>query len=396
MAGLSAKLTSLVKAAEEPSIYLSVLVTLDGGSPMSTAGPDGGFPKRVYELRMSLMRIPSLWYSKLQQQQREMLHDKLVPLVLDQKERQLAATLFQQSSLEVFIRHLPLERPEALQKMLQKGNPLVRLLAIYAIGRRHLHFETNLIERLNAPNASIREAAHAALVRVARGTDFGPIPGASQRGIARSIEKWRQWLALQQSASPETLAKGSGIAADKPAKDHAIEPIPVVLERDSRELNAVLPEAAKRCEELVNAKGGEQMSVLARLRDAKGIENTDALALAIPKLSGDIRKQARDALTQRLTRMTAATLRDKLQEDSIEVRCAAALACGRKNAKEHIPDLLQLLDDPEGDVLQAVRVALSDLTGQDFGPAADAGHRGRAESVSAWRKWWKERQSGSK
>jgi HEAT repeat protein len=120
------------------------------------------------------------------------------------------------------------------------------------------------------------------------------------------------------------------------------------------------------------------------------------LALAIPKLSGDIQQQARDALTERLTRMTAATLRDKLQDDNPEVRCAAALACGRKIAREHIPDLLQLLDDPEMAVVQSARVALTELTGEDFGPTSDADRRGRADAVVAWRKWWKEHQDKQK
>ncbi|MHB1422264.1 MAG: HEAT repeat domain-containing protein [Gemmataceae bacterium] len=90
--------------------------------------------------------------------------------------------------------------------------------------------------------------------------------------------------------------------------------------------------------------------------------------------------------------MTPATLRDKLQDDNVEVRCAAALACGRKNSKEVMPDLLQLLDDPEMDVIQTARIVLTELSNQDFGPKSDAERRGRTEAA-AWREWWKERQS---
>ena len=149
-------------------------------------------------------------------------------------------------------------------------------------------------------------------------------------------------------------------------------------------------------QDLVNAKGDEQTAVLARLRDAKGIDNTDALALAIPNLSGSVKRQAHDALTERLTRMTTATLRDKLRDDNIEVRSAAALACGRKKVQETIADLLQLLDDPEMEVIQTARVALTELSGQDFGPKSDADRVGRAEAAAAWRKWWKEHQDGQK
>jgi HEAT repeat protein len=118
--------------------------------------------------------------------------------------------------------------------------------------------------------------------------------------------------------------------------------------------------------------------------------------LAIPKLSADAQRQARNALTQRLTRMSEGELRDKLQDDNVEVRRAAALACGRKKAREHIADLLQLLDDPERDVIQSARVVLTELTGKDFGPASDAGRQGRADAAAAWNRWWKEHHNGQK
>jgi HEAT repeat protein len=90
-----------------------------------------------------------------------------------------------------------------------------------------------------------------------------------------------------------------------------------------------------------------------------------------------VQYQARDALTQRMTRMKATTLRDKLQDDNVEVRRAAALACGRKKEAEHIPELLQLLDDPELLVIQAARKALKELTGEDFGPGESGGRSTR-------------------
>lgn len=328
----------------------------------------------------------------VQRAQRDVLEQKLTPFLLDLREHQLADLLFRRSSFNEFIRKLSKENPGQLQKELASKDPLVRLLVVLTIGQRHLHMEKELIDGLNDPYPPIRDMAHQVLVRVTHSTDFGPIPGASQRGIERSIEKWKQWLALQQSASPETVAKNAATA--KEAKDRRLEIMPLVLVPEERSAPRV--EAEKGSEELINAKGDEQLSVLARLRDAKGIDNTDALALAIPKLSGDIKRQAREALMKRLTRMTAATLRDKLQDDSVEVRRAAALACGHKNAKEYIPDLLSLLDDPERDVVQSARLALTELTGEDFGPAGDADRRGQSDAAAAWHKWWKERQGEQK
>ncbi len=306
----------------------------------------------------------------------------------------LTAKLFQQSSLNLFLSRLPTEKPEILQKQVSDKIPLVRLLAISMIGRRHLHLENDLIERLGDPHPVVHEAAHRALVRIARGTDFGPIPGASQTGIARSVEKWRHWLALQQGASPDTLVKGD--VATRPAKIDPLQAVQTVLGHGNREMQTATPDVTRLCDELLKAKGNERTKVLERLRDTKGNDHTDALALAIPKLTNSERRETREALAQRLTRMKATTLRDKMQDDNVEVRRAAASACGHKKAAEHIPDLLHLLDDPEVAVIQAARRALTELTGEDFGPDEEAGRRGRASASAAWRHWWDQHQGGSK
>ena len=318
-----------------------------------------------------------------------------MPLLLEMQERQLTAQLFQQANLNLFMDKLADERREVLQKYVKDDNALVRLLALSTIGRRHHHLEADLIDRLTDPVPAVRKMAHKALASVARGTDFGPIPGASQAGIARSVEKWRQWLALQQDQSA-TASASSGASAASTRKVEPLEIVQLVLDHSDRELQTTPVEVTRLSDELVKAQGNEQMSVLARLRDAKGSDHTAALALAIPRLSGTVQSQARDALEQRLTRMLAVTLRDKLQDDNVEVRRAAASACGRKGAKEHVPDLLQLLDDPEVAVIQAARRALKDLTGQDFGPEKGADRRARASAVDAWHKWCKDHADSQK
>jgi HEAT repeat protein len=330
--------------------------------------------------------------------QQQMLTERMVERLLERRERELATYLFQQSSLQLFIGKLAEADTGIVSQKLKDNNPLVRLLAALAAGKRHLHLEKELIEHLNDPHPLVRKAAHSALVHIARGTDFGPLPGFSQTGMARSIEKWRHWLALQTGESPNAGAKSDAVATTaKPSTIDPVKAVHLVLDHGNRELQTALPAVTQLCDELIKAKGDEQMSVLARLRDDKGVDNTDALALAIPKLSaGAAQREARDALAQRLTRMTAKTLRDKLQDDAVEVRRAAALACGRKNATEHIPDLLQLLDDPEVAVIQAARTALKELTGEDFGPTEEAGRRGRTSAAAAWRKWWKEHQDSRK
>jgi hypothetical protein len=153
------------------------------------------------------------------------------------------------------------------------------------------------------------------------------------------------------------------------------------------------PEAARLSDELVNAAAARQDQVLEKLRDSKGGVYTQALADAIPRLAGAVKNKARDALAERLTRMTANTLKDKLDDDEAEIRRAAALACAMKEEKSTIPRLIEMLQDKEAGVARAAHTALKSLTGEDFGPAeATPGELKRA--VDAWKAWWASHKPG--
>jgi hypothetical protein len=154
------------------------------------------------------------------------------------------------------------------------------------------------------------------------------------------------------------------------------------------------PEALRLSTQLVEASGEDQKGLLAKLRDTEGVVYTQALALAIPQLSGKMKTAAREALADRLAAVTVATLRDKLDDQDPEVRRAAALACAYKSDKQFIPKLIELLEDPETSVWPAAGAALRRLTNQDFGPEPHAGSAERATAVARWREWWS-RQSGS-
>jgi hypothetical protein len=118
-----------------------------------------------------------------------------------------------------------------IRSRLRDANVTIRPLVIQSIAQRRLPLENDLIDLLNDPKA--RPAAHDGLVRLARGTDFGPVPGASQKSAARSIEKWQCWLALQQSVSPEALAKDAASAAlGKQKKVVPLEIVPLLLAGD--------------------------------------------------------------------------------------------------------------------------------------------------------------------
>jgi hypothetical protein len=136
--------------------------------------------------------------------------------------------------------------------------------------------------------------------------------------------------------------------------------------------------AALLANELVRSSGAEQGALFQRLRDTKGPQYTEALTFAIPHLEGEAKQKAREALVQRLSRLTPETLTTYLKDEEAEIRRAAALACAARELKGHIPKLIPLLRDREAAVVQATHQALKDLSGQALGPSADA-----------WEAWWK-------
>jgi hypothetical protein len=195
-----------------------------------------------------------------------------------------------------------------------------------------------------------------------------------------------------ESKDPEKPSLSDKPTLDKPTPD---KPLPTV-----RELKDPPPaprptvtapadsEVTRLSGALVGAPAARQGPLLEQLRDGKGVVYTEALAAAIPQLTGAARGKARAALAERLTRMKAATLAKYFEDEDAEIRRAAALACARKDGKDQVPGLIRLLSDREPLVERAAHAALKELTGQDFGPAAGASRAERARAVAAWQVWW--------
>lgn len=140
---------------------------------------------------------------------------------------------------------------------------------------------------------------------------------------------------------------------------------------------------------LLRATGDQLDNLIVRLRDGKGVAYTDALAGALTKLSGSGLAKARQALVDRLTRMSAATLRNKFQSDDAEIRRAAALAAAAREDRAMVPDLIDLLLDDDVSVIAGAHDALTRLTGKDFGPEPGADRDTRIKAAVAWERWLK-------
>lgn len=148
------------------------------------------------------------------------------------------------------------------------------------------------------------------------------------------------------------------------------------------------PESVRLTKDLVKEKGARQLELLDEMQKGKGPRYTEALAAAIPRLEGQSRRKAREALADRLTRMKDDTLAAYLQDEDAEIRRAAALACAMKDSKSLTPNVIALLRDHDMVVVRAAHAALKEMTGQDFGPAANASREDRDQATLKWLQWW--------
>jgi hypothetical protein len=207
---------------------------------------------------------------------------------------------------------------------------------------------------------------------------------------------------LKVGGGGDTVTKGlkPGVAlAEAPATEPPSRDKPALPGKDPHdprqvESTGVDAEVGRLSQALVQAPPAQRDKLLGTYKTSAGAAYTDALATAIPQLTAPTQAQVRDALTERLAHMTSATLQEKLREENMEIRRASARACAMRDEKEHVPDLIRLLEDPEPPVARAAHTALKALTSQDFGPAKDAGRAERAKAVVAWKTWWQ--KNGSK
>lgn len=146
--------------------------------------------------------------------------------------------------------------------------------------------------------------------------------------------------------------------------------------------------------DLARRTGADFSTTLERIRDAKGGDYTQARVTAVVRLDDGRKKEARQALADRLTRMTVATLRKQLKDPQPELRRGAALACGQKGNTELVPDLIDRLTDDENLVARAAKAGLVALTEKkDLGPTFDketgeAPMDARKAAADAWKAWW--------
>jgi hypothetical protein len=143
--------------------------------------------------------------------------------------------------------------------------------------------------------------------------------------------------------------------------------------------------AKELADRLVKSFGWEQL--LQKYAATSGVEYTEAIATAIPRLSADARKIAREALAERLSTRKETTLLGYLADSDAEIRRAAALALGIRDAKETVSEIAKLLLDPEPSVVHAAHASLRSLTGEDYGPQTNDSEEQKRECVRKYQAW---------
>jgi hypothetical protein len=195
--------------------------------------------------------------------------------------------------------------------------------------------------------------------------DFGPLPGASPSAQRRAAGQWTEWWAENRPLT--------GRSTGQPRF-----PAEYDIDADSRHLGAPL----------LHAGADRKKELTTLFRDAEGSGYSEALAVAIAQASFDARDDLREALGARMTRVTDETLRRRLDDRLADLRRAGIVELVRRESKAHMNHMTALLLDPEPVVRQAAHTGLCQLSGQDFGPNADATQEERALAVAKWEKWW--------
>jgi hypothetical protein len=286
---------------------------------------------------------------------------------------------------------------EELRDALKAPQPEQRFAAAYVVGEKRLHWPQDLIPLLQDQSVAVRQAARRSLVilsflalnpdeaallslpgrsqqrtplsQLNKPVDFGPQPLAPPAGQKRAAEQWTAWWAKQEKSITTSPVKEGDKTAPK--------------DSDSAQMAKVYVRAdAKRREEL-----------LVKYRDSKGVQYTEAMAYASARLKGDARRDLREAMVERMTRLSDKTLGLYLKDEDTEIRRAAALGLAGRKRKVHLDKLIDLLSDPEPAVERAACDALCSLTGQKFGPPIHATEVERDKAITQWREWLKKQNA---
>jgi hypothetical protein len=101
-------------------------------------------------------------------------------------------------SRELLERHLG-RQPATVVKEKLKDEQVEVIKAAVRVAGKTRSLGGDLIDLVADDRTEVREAAHTALVSLAKGEDFGPSPGADREEREQAQQKWRAWWEKQNA-----------------------------------------------------------------------------------------------------------------------------------------------------------------------------------------------------
>jgi hypothetical protein len=103
----------------------------------------------------------------------------------------------QQHARGLLDKHLARQPAALVKDKLKDDRAEVRAAAARAVATRGLRYGAELIDLLTDSDKGVRQAARQALVRISRGQDYGPEPGASEDEVTAAVRDWSAWWTKQ-------------------------------------------------------------------------------------------------------------------------------------------------------------------------------------------------------
>jgi HEAT repeat protein len=322
MESLTARLQSLVQACEDPELLQLVLARLAAQSGTR-------FDTTIVCIRRTILQrlieLDPRISQAVKEQASVLLGLRRVSIAQLRQQRTAldAQVLFDQAEIVQALEKYLQDRPETVRRGLKDESALMRMLAVRVIEQRRLPYQEELLALLEDPEEGVRDAAHAALIHLCRGSDFGPAPGSGKADRARAVERWTQWLAMQRE-------ERSGLTICRIRRRGEHTPSPIAVAR----LDSI-------------ATGDEVASSPGQSLSASRTSNDRAVVGS----SGE-------GLFLEFVRAPLEELRKHLAAPDTRVRRAAVHACLLRPEKELSDDLRRLREDSDPGVAEAARDAL--------------------------------------
>lgn len=106
-------------------------------------------------------------------------------------------TEIQQFARDLLVKHLGRQSTTVVKEKLKDDKAEVRIAAARAVAEKGMRLGAELIDLLGDKEAEVQQAARQALVKLAKGIDYGPERDAKEAERAEAVKQWKAWWEKQ-------------------------------------------------------------------------------------------------------------------------------------------------------------------------------------------------------